>query len=60
MIKDTLEGRVKLAFAYGKSDAEIAEQEGISVERVASILEDSRLPIRITGIGVVESLPEER
>ena len=57
MITDTLEGRVKLAFAYGKTDEEIAQQEDIPVEMVADILKDSRLPIKIKSITVVQVSP---
>ena len=50
MITDTLEGRVKLAYARGKSDMDIAAQENISIETVAYILENSKFPINITKI----------
>ena len=54
MITDTLEGRVKLAYAKGKTDNEIAWQENVPPGVVEWILRDSRLPIKITGI-VTES-----
>ena len=54
MINDTLEGRVKLSYARGKTDEQIAQQENISVQMVVDILEDSRLPIgiKITGMTI--------
>jgi len=56
LITRTLEGRVKLAYAYDKTDEEIAEQEGISVEKVVDILKHSRLPIVITSTDIVEEI----
>ena len=50
MITDTLDGRVKLASAQGKTDEEIALLENIPVEIVSHILKDSRLPITIIEI----------
>ena len=46
----TLEDRVKLAYAQGRSDLEIAEQESISIAEVENILKSYRLPIKITSI----------
>lgn len=57
MITDTLGGRVKLAFANGLTDDQIAKQEGISIDEVADILKDSRLPVRITGLSISASPP---
>ena len=55
-ITRTLEGRVKFAYACNKTDEEIAEKEGISVEKVADILKRSRLPIVITSTDIVEEI----
>ncbi len=49
MITDTLEGRIKLAFANGVADDEIAQQEGVPIKTVLDILADCRLPIKVTG-----------
>ncbi len=56
MITDTLEGRIKLAYAKGKADNEIAWQENVSLDEVDWILKDSRLLIRITGIATESSV----
>ena len=52
MITDTMDGRVKLAYANGLTDEQIAEQEDIPISTVEQILSRSRLPIKITGIGI--------
>ena len=54
MITDTLDGRVKLAYANGLSDEQISKQEDVSISVVEDILFTCRLPIRISGV-VVEN-----
>ena len=55
MITDTLEGRVKLAYANGLTDEQIAEREHVSVSTVEDILFTCRLPIKVSGIIVENS-----
>ena len=57
MITDTLDGRIKLAYVNGFTDEQIAEQENIAISIVEAILSHSRLPIKITGIVIMESPP---
>ena len=45
LITQTLEGRVKLAYANNLTDEQIAQQEGITIEEIIDILFISRLPM---------------
>jgi len=59
MITDTLDGRIKLAYVNGFTDEQIAEQENIAISIVEAILSHSRLPIKITGIVIMELFKNE-
>lgn len=54
---NTTEDTIKMLFAKGKSDSEIAAELGISISYIDKILSPFRLPIKITGITISDSPP---